>query len=184
MRVISGFKKGHKLKQPKTEFTRPTEDRIKESVFNIIGSIDEDSEILDLFAGSGAIGIEFLSRGAKKAYFIDDSSLAISTIKENLKHTKLNDQAVVIKGKDKNVIEKLANQNKSFDYIYLDPPFDDTLLLKNSITLLFEKNIVKNKSLIIIEHKSDYKVEENENYEIKDVRRYGNKSVTFLLPII
>lgn len=184
MRVISGFKKGHKLKQPKTEFTRPTEDRIKESVFNIIGPIDEDSEILDLFAGSGAIGIEFLSRGAKLAYFVDDSSLAISTIKENLKHTKLDDKAVVIKGKDKNVIERLAKENKSFDYIYLDPPFDNILLLKNAISLLFEKNIVKNKSLIIIEHKSDYKVEENDNYEIKNVRRYGNKSVTFLLPII
>ncbi len=88
MRVISGDKKGFKLKAPKGMDTRPTEDRIKESLFNILGPINENSIVLDLFSGSGSIGIEFLSRGgAKFVYFIDNSNLSISTIKENIAHT-------------------------------------------------------------------------------------------------
>ena len=84
MRVISGSRKGHKLKSPKGENTRPTEDRIKESIFNILGNIKNNSLVLDLFAGTGSIGIEFLSRGAESCYFIDLSNDSIKIIKENL----------------------------------------------------------------------------------------------------
>ena len=82
MRVISGLKRGHKLKAPKGLEVRPTEDKIKESLFNILGYIDKDSLVLDLFGGSGSIGIEFLSRGARVCYFVDISSNSISYIKE------------------------------------------------------------------------------------------------------
>ena len=83
MRVITGICRGHKLKAPKGLNTRPTSDKVKESIFNILGYIDEDSVVLDLFSGSGAVGIEFLSRGAKTCYFIDDNINSIKTIKEN-----------------------------------------------------------------------------------------------------
>ena len=123
MRVISGLKKGHKLKAPKGLEVRPTEDKIKESLFNILGNIDKDSLVLDLFGGSGSIGIEFLSRGARACYFVDISSNSISYIKDNLSHTGLNELANVIKSDSVKAIKQLSNRNLKFDYIYIDPPF-------------------------------------------------------------
>lgn len=180
MRVISGLKKGHRLKQPNTINTRPTEDRIKESIFSIIGNIEEDALALDLFAGSGAIGIEFLSRGIKKAYFVDNSKEAISTILENLEYTKLLEDAVVINSSNTSAIRKISKEKIKFNYVYIDPPFERTSLVEETLGLLFEFDIVDSKSLVIIEHKSDYSIKTNDNYMIDSIRKYGNKSITFL----
>src|SRR5699024_2858791 len=131
LRVISGDKKGFKLKAPKGKDTRPTEDRIKESLFNILGPIDENAIVLDLFSGSGSIGIEFLSRGAKSVYFVDSSNLSINIIKENLKHTDLNKRSKIIKGDSVKIVKFLDRKNLKFDYIYIDPPYEGSLIEKS-----------------------------------------------------
>lgn len=181
MRVISGIRKGHKLKSPKGKDTRPTEDRIKESLFNILGSLKNDALVLDLFAGTGAIGIEFLSRGAAMAYFIDSSYDSIKIIKENLSHTKFLDKSLIYR-KDSIVSIKFLKEKKlEFDYIYIDPPFEKHDILFNTLDSLNEYPILKKDGIIIIEHENKLKLEESlNNFKMVDYRNYGSKSITFL----
>ena len=180
MRVISGIRKGHKLKSSKGQTTRPTEDRIKESLFNILGKLKEDSLVLDLFAGSGSIGIEFLSREAKAAYFIDSSYDSIKTIKENLTHTKLLEDAFVYKKDSLSAIEFFKDQDLKFDYIYIDPPFKNHELLFNVLKNLNKYTILKNDGIIIIEHEKSLKLDtEISAFKMIDSRNYGSKSISF-----
>lgn len=120
MRVISGSARGRKLKSVPGDSTRPITDRVKESLFNIIGPEIQDSNFLDLFAGTGSVGIEALSRGAKAALFIDVDRNAIKTVGANLGLTKLADYANVIRGDALTILEKPALGQ--FDYIYIAPP--------------------------------------------------------------
>lgn len=179
MRVISGIRKGHRLKQPKTLKTRPTEDRIKESIFNVLGHIDSDSVVLDLFAGSGSIGIEFLSRGAKKAYFIDNSSLSIAAVKDNLEHTKLINLSEVRRMDSSLALEFFKDNNIFFDYIFLDPPFSDHDLLLNIIESISLNMLLSSGGIIIVEHESGLKLEDIDNYKIVVEKKYANKKVSF-----
>ncbi len=180
MRVISGISKGHRLKAPKGMNVRPTEDRIKESLFNIIGPIDNNSVILDLFGGSGSIGIEFLSRGAKECYFVDISTASIATIKENLIHTKLIDKAKILKKDGVRAIDYFKKEGVYFDYIYLDPPFRHNDLLLNVIESIDNNLILSPKGILIIEHEKELVLDDNLfGFEKIDYRKYGSKSVTF-----
>lgn len=180
MRVISGLRKGHKLKTPKGTGVRPTEDRVKESLFNILNNIDENSIILDGFAGSGSIGIEFLSRGAKLCYFVDRSSESIKIINENLAHTKLLEQGIVSKKDILILIKDFGKSNIQFDYIYLDPPFRKLNLINNVLHEININNILKNNGMIILEHEKELELEDKAyNFEKTDYRGYGSKSITF-----
>lgn len=180
MRVISGEKRGHKLKAPKGRDVRPTEDRIKESLFNIINPITADSIVLDLFSGSGAIGIEFLSRGSKITYFTDISSTSISTIKENLEHTKLIDKSVIINKDAIKALKYFSELKLKFDYIYLDPPFKEHKLLNEAINSIIENDLLNNKGVLIIEQEKDLVLDDSYKDYIKyDSRNYGNSSLVF-----
>lgn len=123
MRVISGTAKSLRLKTIEGDATRPTTDRIKETLFNIIGCEVYDSRFLDLFAGSGGIGIEALSRGAYSCDFVDNNLKCANVIKENLRFTHLDNKAQVIKG---DVISYIKGcRNKQYDIIFIDPPYRD-----------------------------------------------------------
>lgn len=180
MRVISGLRKGHRLKSPRGIEVRPTEDKIKESIFNILASIDKNSVVLDLFAGSGSIGIEFLSRGAKECYFVDISSKSIQCIRENLLHTDLNNLATVIKSDALKAIKYLQTKSLKFDFIYLDPPFRHNKLLYEVFKAINEYGILNDNGLIIIEHESELILEDNvSDFKKNDERRYGSKAISF-----
>ena len=179
MRVISGTKKGYKLKGPKGKDTRPTEDRVKESLFNILGYIHGESIVLYLFAGSGSIGIEFLSRGSKKAYFIDRSYLSVKTIKENLGHTGLVEKSRVIKNDAIKSIKLLGNENIKFNYIFVDPPYGKNLII-DVLENLWEQGILAEDGTIIIEHEKGLELEDNIfDFKKIDSRNYGSKSLSF-----
>ena len=120
MRVISGSAKGRKLRSVTGETTRPITDRVKEALFNIIGPDIQEAAFLDLFAGTGSVGIEALSRGAKSALFVDLEGRAIKTIHENLRLTKLTAGAEVVRGDALTILDRLAH--RQFDYIYIAPP--------------------------------------------------------------
>ena len=120
MRVISGKARGVTLKTPDGNQTRPTADRVKEALFSIIQFDLPGAKILDLFAGSGQLGIEALSRGADSALFIDASDKACALVKENLRRTKLTEQAEVIRS---DYLSYLKNCRKKFNIIILDPPY-------------------------------------------------------------
>ena len=180
MRVISGIRKGHNLKSPKGKGIRPTEDKIKESLFNIISPISNEAIVLDLFSGTGQIGVEFLSRGAYKTYFVDKSITSISIIKENLLHTKLLDSSVII-NKDAKIALRIINEmNLKFDYIYIDPPFKEHTLVIQTLETIIDNTLLKSRGLIIIEHENELVLENKFKNLIKyDTRKYKSKSLSF-----
>ena len=180
MRVISGKAKGSKLSSIESLSTRPTLDRVKESLFNIIQDKINDSIVLDLFAGSGALGIEAISRGAKKAYFCDNNYDAIKMIKKNLEKTHFLDQAVVINSDYKKCIKNL---NEKFDIIFIDPPYKDNLSV-DSIKYIINQGILNKEALMIIETdeicRDKRNLEELEKIEIIDERKYGRANLLFI----
>lgn len=120
LRIISGKARGRRLKSVPGETTRPITDRVREALFNIIGRDIEGATLLDLFAGTGSVGIEALSRGAKHVCFIDLNRLPVTTIKANLKNTELENGAEVVLSDSFSWLEKATNQQ--YDYIYVAPP--------------------------------------------------------------
>jgi len=120
MRVISGRAKGCKLASVPGDSTRPITDRVKESLFNILGADVQHATFLDLFAGTGSVGIEALSRGAKSVLFIDKNRKAVKTVQANLVHTQLTENAQVLQGDAFSYLE--GPQTEQFDYIYIAPP--------------------------------------------------------------
>lgn len=151
LRVISGEAKGHKLKTLKSNLTRPTSDKVKESVFNIIAPIIFDKDVLDLFAGTGSVGIEALSRGARRAVFVDKSRECYHIIKENLSHTKLTERAEVYAMDVCGVLIKLSQKGDKFDIIFLDPPYGKDFV-GETLACIANTNILKPDTLIIAEH--------------------------------
>lgn len=147
MRVIAGSAKRIPLKSKEGLETRPTTDRIKETLFNMISHQLFESKFLDLFAGSGAIGIEALSRGAKEAVFIESDKEALNCILFNLKKTKLEERGRCILS---SVDAALSTMGEAFDYIFLDPPYGKGLE-KTALRWIAEKNLLAEQGLIILE---------------------------------
>ena len=145
MRVISGVARGMKLKTPEGLDTRPTQDRIKETLFNMLQPYVADCVFVDLFSGSGGIGIEALSRGAKKAYFVENFKEALSCIESNLTTTKLKDKAVVLKTDAVSSIHHIFE--KEVDIIFMDPPYNQ-LLEKQVLTCLKDMKYVTEDTII------------------------------------
>ena len=180
MRIISGKARGTKLYTLEGTATRPTLDRVKESLFNIIQNDIEDSTILDLFSGSGAIGLEFLSRGAKRAVLCDNSKDAIKIIKKNVQKTHFEEKAEVYNMEFTKSIERL--QNQKFDIIYIDPPYA-TDYIKIALEKIIEFKLVDINTKIIIEtddEKRILKQIEKMDVEITDRRKYGRATIIFL----
>lgn len=182
MRVISGSARGTVLHSIEDISTRPTLDRVKESLFNIIQNYIEDTTVLDLFAGSGAIGIEFLSRRAKQVYFCDKSSKAVAMIEKNLEKTKLKEKAIVY---NKDYIDCINTvKNTKFDIIFLDPPYKEEFAL-DAIEKISNLQLLKDDGIIIIEtdepERDINRINNmNINYKIYDLRKYGRVSLIFL----
>lgn len=131
MRVISGKSRGKKLVSLEGDNTRPTLDRVKEALFNKIQFDIQDAIVLDLFAGSGALGIEALSRGAKQVVFCDKVPETIKVIKQNVANTNNLDKSIIINKDCNEVLDKLSNQNKKFDIVFLDPPYKTNLAIES-----------------------------------------------------
>lgn len=154
MRVISGQAKGHPLKSVPGSNTRPTTDKVKESLFSIIGPYFEGERVLDLFAGTGGLGIEALSRGAASAVFIDQSPQSIEIIRRNLESTRLADRSEVYRNDARRALKLLQRAGKPFDLIFLDPPYavkDCDALLKE----LASKGLVEDGAVAVVEHHPD-----------------------------
>ncbi|SHJ20922.1 16S rRNA (guanine(966)-N(2))-methyltransferase RsmD [Hespellia stercorisuis] len=153
MRVIAGSAKRLQLKTLDGTETRPTTDRIKETLFNMISTYLCDSKFLDLFAGSGGIGIEALSRGAGEAVFVEKNPKAMECIKANLEHTRLEDRAVPMSTDALTALHRL-NGSKKFDYIFMDPPYGQELE-KQVLTYLAGSDLLGDDCLIIVEASLD-----------------------------
>lgn len=148
MRVIAGTARSLPLKAPEGADTRPTTDRIKETLFNMLQTDIPGSVFVDLFSGSGGIGIEALSRGARKAYFVENAPKAISCIQQNLSFTKLQERAIVLKQDAASALGSISE--KEADIIFMDPPYDCGHE-KNILSLLRGMHYVTEETLIIVE---------------------------------
>ena len=181
MRVIAGEKRHLLLKTVDSDLIRPTTDKIKETLFNIIQFKLQDIVFVDLYAGSGAIGIEALSRGAKKAYFIDNSKSAINIINDNLNSTKLCDRSVVLYKDAKNALLYLDEINENVDILFMDPPYDKDLYY-DCFKILRDINIINEDSIIILETSLLDNVDKvcNLGFEIIRIKEYKNQKHTFL----
>ena len=180
MRIISGKARGTKLYTLDGTATRPTLDRVKESLFNIIQNDIEDSTVLDLFSGSGAIGLEFLSRGAKRAVLCDSSKDAIKIIKQNVQKTHFEEKVEVYNMEFTKLVERL--QNQKFDIIYIDPPYA-TDFIKISLEKIIEYELVNESTKIIVETDDETRILnqiEKMDVEITDKRKYGRATIIFL----
>lgn len=179
MRVIAGIAKGHKLKSPRNLAIRPTSDRVKESIFNIIQNKVNESVVVDLFAGTGNLGIESLSRGARKVFFIDQSKYSIAIIKENLENVKLMAGAEVMHLDAIAAIKKLAIQNVKADLIFMDPPYFKGLIeptLENIATY----GLLNEGGLVVVEHDKGVAISDTIKHLTKFRRnQYGNTSISF-----
>lgn len=168
MRVISGQKRGKKLETLKGDAVRPTTDKVKESVFNIIQFDVVGSNFLDLFAGSGQIGIEALSRGARQATFVDASKDSINVVKRNLVSADLSENAVVMLS---DALRFLKTTGEKFDIAFLDPPYNSNLL--NNVLLLMP-NVMKENGIIICEYSIGEDLPDNfADFWLSKTYRYG-----------
>ena len=147
MRVITGTARGVQLKTPDGMLTRPTADRVKEALFSIINFDIPGAKVLDLFGGTGQLGIEALSREAKSAVFVDEREDACRLIRENLKRTKLEQYAKVVRS---DYMAYLKTCRESFDIILLDPPYAE-VFLENSLKMITEIDILQSGGIIVTE---------------------------------
>ena len=147
MRVVAGTARGTVLKTPEGMLTRPTADRVKEAVFSILHFDVQDAVVLDLFGGTGQLGIEALSRGARRAVFVDLQQKACELIKENLRRTRFTQQGTVVRG---DYLEYLKRTKEKFDIILLDPPYAE-IFLENALNCIAEIDILRDNGIIVTE---------------------------------
>ena len=175
MRVIAGTARSIPLKSRDGLQTRPTTDRVKVSMFNIIQFEIEGREVLDLFGGSGALGIEALSRGADHAVIVDHDPEAVSIIRDNLMRTKLQDRAEVVRA---DYLSYLNSCKKQFDLVFLDPPYREKFL-ENALKRISEIDILKSGAIIVCERPADKTLPDawGPLHRVKDYR-YGKTGIT------
>lgn len=181
MRVIAGKARSLPLKSVDSVGTRPTQDRTKETLFNVIGNRVYNSVFLDLFSGSGAIGIEALSRGAKKTYFVENNRNALKYIQQNLKFTRLIEDAIVIKSDYLDALKRLEKEQIKLDIVFMDPPYNQ-LLEKEVLIFLSKSVLIDNYSMIIVEasKETDFSYIDELGFRIIKTKDYKTNKHVFI----
>ncbi len=189
MRIISGKAKGIRLSALNSKQTRPILDRAKESMFSILGNSVLDSVVLDLFAGTGSLGIEALSRGAKRCLFAENSTNAIKVIKKNLRDANLLKRTVVLKINVFRLLDFLKNKDIKFDLILVAPPYKlldidcgDRKRIFSLLEAFVSKQIINEKGIIVLQHHKKQKIIQEcfKQLNVIDERQYSNTQLTFL----
>jgi len=173
MRVIAGSRKGHRLDAPRGVDTRPTSDRVRENIFNLVGPVD-GAKVLDLFAGSGALGIEALSRGAASAVFVENDSEALRTIERNLDRLRLTG-ARLVRGDVLRAIAQEANAGAKYDLVLVDPPYDMLTEIQPRLVRHLPPLLTAD-GLLVLE--TDARSEPELPLPVRTSRKYGQTRVT------
>lgn len=170
MRIITGDLKGRRLSVPRDNNIRPTTDKVKESIFNMVMPYIEDAVVIDLFSGTGNLGLEAISRGAKHCYFGDKARESLLLTKENIKHCQVEDQATIISGDFERVLERISEKA---DIIFLDPPYKAGLV-ESCLNKIEELDLLSEDGVIVIEHgKREILADEIGIFEKIKEKRYG-----------
>lgn len=182
MRIISGKLKGKKLKSPEGKNLRPTSDKVKEALFNILNLDYHGLSVIDIFAGSGSLGIEALSRGAGECVFVENSSKSFKILEENINNCGLKEKSRLIKYDAYKYIKALSEKGEKFDLVFADPPYEAghlKKLLKNQ----WLPGVIMAGGLFIIEHSVNEPVYDayKMDWEILTQKRYGKITLTFFI---
>ncbi len=180
MRVIAGEFKSRQLKSVDSSLTRPTTDKNKENLFNIIGPYFDGGQCLDLFGGSGGLGIEAISRGMDSLYIVDKQYKAFSVIKENINLLKIEDRAFAFKLDYLKALDKFKEMELSFDLVLLDPPYK-MKVNKNIITYLHEHHMLNNGCLLVLEDLNEEVIDVEYPFELKRQVQYGITTLQILI---
>jgi len=173
LRIIAGDLKGKKLFSVKGQHTRPTSDRLRESIFNILTNRSKNAFALDLYAGTGALGIEALSRGATLAYFIDNHKESISLISKNIQSCRLEDRCRIFRWDIERNLRCLKNLTNTFNLIFMDPPYNANLI-KPTLSNLEKSGCLKSDAWIVIEHSTRETIPADfQSFTRIDQRKYG-----------
>ncbi len=182
MRIISGSLKGKKLFSPKKQCLRPTSDRVKETIFNVLSGLIEGKVVLDLYAGTGSLGIEALSRGAKRAVFVEKGRQAIRLIERNLAQCGFKINSEIISKDVNRVIGILKSKGESFDIIIMDPPYEKGLIEK-TLKKLQSERIYHEESILVIEHdRREPILEDSYGWQLFRQIKIGDTLISFLIP--
>ncbi len=176
MRVISGSARGRKLLSLAGADTRPTTDRVKESMFNLCMPYVRDGKVLDVFAGSGALGIEALSRGAQSCTFVENSPAAAEIVRKNLENTRLS--GTLILG---DAVSFLERTKEKFSLIFLDPPYDGGFY-KPVLSKIAEKEMLEPGGVLVLEKRADAEMPLPDGLEILKDRKYGKTAILLIVP--
>lgn len=175
MRIIGGEARGRRLFAPEGEETRPTSDKVREALFNIIRGEVWGARVLDLFAGSGALGLEAISRGAESAVFCDCSKKAIAAVRRNIDLMRCGDQARVIQG------DWRSAMSGRYSLVFIDPPYRMTAVYAQAAEALLSGGHLTEDALIVMERAADKPIAGlNERFEIADERKYRDTALTFV----
>lgn len=184
LRVIGGILKGKKLYSVRDMSIRPTADRLRESIFNILSQRVIDAVVLDLFAGTGALGIEALSRGAESVVFVDNRKKALSVLKRNIDSCTLDQKASIVKWNIRQNLNCIRSIKQNFDLVFLDPPYDNNLI-KPTLFNLDKCHSLKNGAFVIVEHSLFEPIPTDLiAFDLLDQRKYGKTLVSFLNYVI
>ena len=177
MRIISGKYKGRKLDGYTINGTRPTMDRVKESLIGMIQNELPGSICLDLFSGSGSVGLEMLSNGATKCYFVDNNKEVVGTLNKNFKNIKVSDSYEIINQDFKSALNYFLVKQIKFDIIFLDPPYELNYI-NPSVDLIIKNDLLNENGLIICEYEKE--IIEKNKFTILKERKYGSKNILIL----
>lgn len=177
MRVISGSLKGRKINGYDIEGTRPTMDRVKESLFASIQNYVDRAVVLDLFAGSGNLGIEAISNGASKCYFVDNNKRCVKAIQSNVNHFQIEDCCVILGCDYHEALRNFRDQELKFDIIFIDPPYK--YCIKDELMrLIVEYNLLSDDGIIVFEYQNQEEMVHDDSFDILKSKRYGDKYIS------
>lgn len=180
MRVIAGKFRSQPIASPKGSDTRPTGDRLRETLFNVIAPHIQDAIFADLFAGTGAVGIEAISRGARQVYFAENTKVPLETLRQNLDRLQIRDQAIVEPAGVMPLLRWLLHQKITLNLIFLDPPYKDQLAYETALRFLAEHSILHESAIVVVEHSRRY-ILPNLNLRLQPYRtiEQGEAALTF-----
>ncbi len=178
MRVLTGQSKGKRLKVPRGKSLRPTAARIKKSIFDILGPEVQQTRVLDLFSGSGNLGIEALSLGAESCVFVEKNPATAGIIAQNLRSCGYTEQSRVLNFDFRKALSMLSAENRGFDLVFIDPPYEFYEKTEPHALAREIRSVVGEKGIMIIEHPSG-DVMKSEGFDVR-TRKYGGTSVSFL----
>lgn len=183
MRIIGGVFRSRKIESPPAHSARPTKDRVREAVFNMIAGNLEGARVLDLFAGSGAYGLEALSRGARECVFVENNPGCALVISKNIEKLKVQDKTKVRKADVTKCLEEMGPQKEKFDIIFSDPPYD--LVLSRNILIMIQRyDILKHSGLLILEHDRKEAISEGAgDVSIYKQKSYGITSISVFIKL-